>query len=157
MKNEELKLMIDKNIIHKGNIIQLSKCSYMDWKILDIMFSEKLNCYLFKIQNIETKNITTVKQSDIGTIEDMPFDRFIQAYEIDDELNTIEIYEKTNVLKDIFGKKRPSLFEYKLFDGMKLILHNDKTEKYNDKVLTVRGVGDNVVLVCPRGRPKQKE
>lgn len=156
MKNEELKLMIDKNIIHKGNIVQLSQCRYMDWKITGISYSNKLNCFLFDIQNIETKKVAKVRQNDITTIEDMPFDRFAQAYEIDEELNTVEISDKTNVVKDIFGKKRPSLCEYKLYDGMKLILHNDKTAKYNDKLLTVRGVGDSVQLVCPRGRPKQK-
>ena len=156
MKNEELKLMIDKNIIHKGNIIQVKGYDYIDWRIVDINYSEKSNCYMFKIQNIETKKIAEIKQTDIGSIEDMSFERFKQAYEIDDELSTIEIHKKTDVVNDIFGRKRPSLCEYKLEDGMKFVLHNDKTEKYNNKLLTVRGVGDNVVLVCPRGRPKEK-
>lgn len=96
----------------------------------------------------------------IDTIDEMNIDRLIQAYCVDDELNIIEIDDKTDVANDIIG-----VVEYcfktsdgriiELDNGRKIIFHNDVSTKYRNKVLTVKGVGSSIQLVAPRGRPKK--
>jgi hypothetical protein len=96
----------------------------------------------------------------IWVIEDMTLERIIQAYCVDDELNIIEIDDETDVKKDIIG-----VYEYvfktsdgriiELKDGMKMIFHNDVSDKYRNRLLTVKGVGESIKLVAQRGRPKK--
>ena len=85
----------------------------------------------------------------------MPIDRIMEAYLVDDELNTHDIIRKTDVLNNVIGKKTAKVAGIQLENGIKLVLHKDITEKYNNKILTVSGVGSSIKLTAPRGRPKK--
>ena len=68
----------------------------------------------------------------------------------------IEVYLETDIETDVIGKEDVEFEGYELYDGLQFILHNDKTAKYNDKILTVKGVGEAIRFVANRGRPRKK-
>ena len=68
----------------------------------------------------------------------------------------IEISYETDVMNDIVGKEEAELDDKDLDEGMRLILHNDKTEKMNNKILNVKYDDKGLLkLVANRGRPKK--
>ena len=87
----------------------------------------------------------------------MDVERIIQAYEVNDELNTYDVKEKTDVEETVIGKEEAILNGIELDDGMRFIFHNDVNQKYNNKTLTVSGVGSSIKLSAPRGRPKKNK
>ena len=95
----------------------------------------------------------------IEAIDDMNIERIMQAYSVDDELSIVEVDEETDVANTIVGQTFCTYVspqrKIDLEDGMKFIFHNDVNSKYRNKVLTVKGVGDSIKLVAPRGRPKK--
>lgn len=147
---EQFDLLLKKQIVKEDIFIQIYGDEF-DYRILKI----KDNGKLFTVKNIDTKEDKQITFNDIRIIEDMPIDRIMEAYLVDEELNTLDIIKKTDVCKTIIGKKKCSIDGNELEDGMKIVLHNDKTEKYNNKVLTVSGVGSSIKLSAPRGRPKK--
>ena len=73
-----------------------------------------------------------------------------------DENSIIEISYETDVMNDIVGKEEAELDGKDLDEGMRLILHNDKTEKMNNKILNVKYDDKGLLkLVANRGRPKK--
>ena len=154
VSKEQFNLLVDKGILHKGGFIQLFSDIGADYKILDILNE---NEYKFNVYNIDTRKSKIVPQSDIQIIEDMAIDRIMEAYLVDEELNTHDIIKKTDVAKTVIGKKNASISGIELEDGMKLVLHNDKTTNYNNKILTVSGVGSSIKLSAPRGRPRKNQ
>lgn len=102
-----------------------------------------------KIYHTSIKNIVSIEGQDV--------DRYYKALEelmANKNANTIE--SPTDVINSVIGQKRPKLLGIELYDGMKIILKNDKTPKYNNRVLNVRGYGSKVRLVCNAGRPRTK-
>ena len=146
---EQFDLLLKKQIVKEGIFIQIFGDEF-DYRVLKINDDKT-----FIIKNIDTKEDKQITYNDIRIIEDMPIDRIMEAYLVDEELNTLDIIKKTDVCKTIIGKKKCSIDGNELEDGMKIVLHNDKTEKYNNKVLTVSGVGSSIKLSAPRGRPKK--
>ena len=140
---EQFDLLLKKQIVKEGIFIQIFGDEF-DYRVLKINDDKT-----FIIKNIDTKEDKQITYNDIRIIEDM------EAYLVDEELNTLDIIKKTDVCKTIIGKKKCSIDGNELEDGMKIVLHNDKTEKYNNKVLTVSGVGSSIKLSAPRGRPKK--
>lgn len=150
---EEMKLLIDKNIIKVGTIVQIRNNNYVDYAIQKILYSD--NQYIFYLKNLDTLVESIVKQEYITGIEHMNLKRFIEAYSVDDEISTINILKRTNVGKSVINKKEAVLNGIKLTNGIKIILHHDSNIRMNNKPLTVKGVGDSIKLVAPRGRPKK--
>ena len=153
LSKDQFNLLVEKGILHKDGFIQTYDDKGADYKILDII--PKDSEYMFSVKNIDTKKDRMISQNLIEIIEDMTIYRIMEAYLVDEELNTLDIIKKTDVCKTIIGKKKCSIDGSELEDGMKIVLHNDKTEKYNNKVLTVSGVGSSIKLSAPRGRPKK--
>lgn len=155
LTKEQMEFLVNKEVLKDGIFIMVENEPWVDYKILNI--DKDYNLTIRDIVNEKDKVIPYTK---ICVIEDMTLDRIIQAYCVDDELNIIEINDKTDVKKDIIG-----VYEYvfktsdgriiELEDGMKIIFHNDANDKYRNKVLTVKGVGSSINLVAPRGRPKK--
>ena len=155
LTKEQMEFLVNKGVLKEGIFIMIENEPYVDYKILGI--DEDYNLTIRDIMNEKDKVIPYTK---IWVIEDMTLERIIQAYCVDDELNIIEINDKTDVKKDIIG-----VCEYvfktsdgriiELEDGMKMIFHNDVNDKYRNKVLTVKGVSSSINLVAPRGRPKK--
>lgn len=155
LTKEQMEFLVNKGVLKDGIFIMIENEPYVDYKILGI--DEDYNLTIRDIMNEKDKVIPYTK---IWVIEDMTLDRIIQAYCVDDELNIIEIDDETDVKKDIIGK-----YEYvfktsdgriiELEDGMKMIFHNDVSDKYRNRLLTVKGVSESIKLVAQRGRPKK--
>ena len=155
LTKEQMEFLVNKGVLKEGIFIMIENEPYVDYKILGI--DEDYNLTIRDIMNEKDKVISYKK---ICVIEDMTLDRIIQAYSVDDELNIIEIDDKTDVKKDIIG-----VYEYvfktsdgriiELEDGMKIVFHNDVSDKYRNRLLTVKGVGESIKLVAQRGRPKK--
>lgn len=149
---EQFELLIKKQIVKEQIFIQLYGDEF-DYRILKVNKGD--DGYSFVVRNIDTRDNKTISYKDIRIIEDMSIDRIMDAYLVDEELNTYDIVKKTDVCKNVIGKKNCTINGVELENGMKLVLHNDKTVNYNNKVLTVNGVGSSIKLSAPRGRPRK--
>lgn len=149
LSQDQFDLLLKKQIVKEGIFIQIYGDEF-DYRILKINDDKT-----FIVKNIDTKEDKQITYNDIRIIEDMSVDRIMEAYLVDDELNTITVDKKTDVCKNVIGKENCSIDGNELEDGMKIILHNDVTKKFNNKVLTVSGVGNSIKLSAPRGRPKK--
>lgn len=155
---EETNFLIDMNVLSDNNvhliIDGLSKHSTDDFLIFKI-YKEKENI-LFDIVrcNDYMNKIYTINYKQIKEISNMPINAIIDAYELN-ERKIIEIDDETDIVNTVLGKDEAEIYGYDLEDGMKFILHNDKTEKYNNKILTVKNVGESIRLVANRGRPRK--
>lgn len=155
LTKEQMEFLVNKGVLKDGIFIMIENEPYVDYKILNI--DKEYNLRIRDIMNEKDKVIPYTK---ICVIEDMTLDRIMQAYCVDDELSIIEINDETDVKKDIIG-----VCEYvfktsdgriiELEDGMKIIFHNDVNDKYRNRLLTVKGVGESIKLVAQRGRPKK--
>lgn len=148
LKEEQINLLINKGIVKKGIFINVFEDDF-DYRITDI------NDTNFVLLNVDTKQSKTISYKDIRNIEDMDVERILQAYMVDDELSTHHIKNETNISKNVLGKKHAKIDDVDLEDGIKFILYNDSTSKFNNKILTVSGVGSSIKLSAPRGRPKK--
>ncbi len=149
ISKEQYLWLVDKGIIHEGMMINLNGCDYVDFKIM------KLNDTKLEVRNMENDLLLNTTYNTITSIEYMDIDRFVKAYEVDDEMNMVDVIKKTNVEKTIIGKKSAKINGVELTDGSKIFLHNDSNPKFCNKPLTVKGVGSSIKLIAPRGRPKK--
>lgn len=93
----------------------------------------------------------------ITSIEGQDVDRYYKALEdLLGNKNAVTVEEPTDVINTVIGKKRPTLLGIELYEGMKLILKNDKSDKYNNHILNVKGYGSSVRLTGNAGRPRTK-
>lgn len=149
ISKEQYLWLVDKGIIHEGMMINLNGCDYIDFKIM------KINDTKLEVRNMENDLLLNTTYNTISSIEYMDIDRFVTAYEVDDEMNMVDVIKKTNVEKTIIGKKSAKINGVELTDGSKIFLHNDLNPKFCNKPLTVKGVGNSIKLIAPRGRPKK--
>ena len=149
ISKEQYLWLVDKGIIHEGMMVNLNGCDYVDFKII------KLNDTKLEVKNMENDLLLNTTYNTISSIEYMDIDRFVKAYEVDDEMNMVDVIKKTNVEKTIIGKKSAKINGVELSDGSKIFLHNDSNPKFCNKPLTVKGVGSSIKLIAPRGRPKK--
>lgn len=114
----------------------------------------------FAIGYYDLNNRSEIKHcpiSCITTIEGQDVDRYYKALEeLMGNKNAHTITEPTDVINTVIGKSKPDILGIELYEGMKLILKNDKTSKYNNHILNVKGYGTSVKLVGNAGRPKTK-
>lgn len=155
---EETNFLIDINVLSDNNvhliIDGLSKHSTDEFLIFHV-YKEKENV-LFDIVRCDDymNRIYTINYKQIKEISNMSIDAIIEAYGLN-ERKIIEIDAETDIVNTVLGKDYAEIEEYDLEDGMKIILHNDKTPKYNEKILTVKDVGESIRLVANRGRPRK--
>lgn len=157
LTKEQFKFLMERNIIKVNDFVTIG-CSKMDYKITDIKETE--DSYHVSLHLVDAPNRRVkVEHKMIEAIDDMNIERIMQAYSVDDELSIVEIDEETDVANTIVGQTFCTYVspqrKIDLEDGMKFIFHNDVNSKYRNKVLTVKGVGDSIKLVAPRGRPKK--
>ena len=149
ISKEQYLWLVDKGIIHEGMMVNLNGCDYVDFKIMN------LNDTKLEVKNMENDLLLNTTYKTLTSIEYMDIDRFVKAYEVDDEMNMVDVIKKTNVEKTIIGKKFAKINGIELADGSKIFLHNDSNPKFCNKPLTVKGVGNSIKLIAPRGRPKK--
>lgn len=152
---EQYSWLVNKGIIHEGMMVNLNNCDYIDFKITKIFPCNDDKTPLIEVQNMENDRVGLATYNSITGIEYMDVNRFVKAYEVDDEINTLNVIKKTNVENTIIGKETAKVNGQELKDGMKIILHNDLNPKLCNKPLTVKGVGSSIKLIAPRGRPKK--
>lgn len=154
LTKEQMEFLVNKGVLKDGIFIMIENEPYVDYKILGI--DKEYNLTIRDIMNEKDKVIPYTK---ICVIEDMTLDRIMQAYCVDDELSIIEINDETDVKKDIIGKTEADVVstigKVSIEEGMKIVFHNDISDKYRNRVLTVKIVDNAIKLVAPRGRPKK--
>lgn len=145
--DKEAVYLIKNRVIQKGTEITFN----LSGKIYDSNVVKVFNNgskILFK-----TFNDIVFESKDILTIDGMDPLRLFEAHSEDNDY--IDILSKTNVEEDIIDKKYGILDNVELYNGLKIILKNDINEKFNNKIFTVKGVGDKIALIGQRGRPKK--
>lgn len=151
---EEVHKLINKNVIKENSIVTVLGDELLtEYKVVKVKdnYPENIN---FIIRDFLTKKEYACGYAKINTLDGMEIMYLPEVYELD-EKEVVTIEESTNVYEDVIGQLEASIGDYELEDGMRFILTNDVNEKMNNKVLTVRGVGENIELVGSRGRPKK--
>ena len=152
---EEADLLVTKGIIRKGSGLIIKGLSKNDTDEYIVSKIGKLkDCIVFYVYNGYKECQYKVKQSAILKVDEMDVHKLVDAYSGMDEV--LEVSEQTNVERYVIGKKKAILEGQELEDGMKICLENDVNDKFNDKILVVKGVGEKIVLAPNRGRPKKK-
>lgn len=154
LTKEQMEFLVNKGVLKDGIFIMIENEPYVDYKILNIDKE-----YNLTIRDIMNEKYMVIPYTKICVIEDMTLDRIMQAYCVDDELSIIEINDETDVKKDIIGKTEADVVstigKVSIEEGMKIVFHNDISDKYRNRLLTVKGVGESIKLVAQRGRPKK--
>lgn len=109
----------------------------------------------FLVTKLDESVSYNISYKQISIIAGQSIDDILEAYDMG-ENSIIEIDTETDVMNDIVGKEEAELNGKELDEGMRLILHNDKTEKMNNKILNVKYDDKGLLkLVANRGRPKK--
>lgn len=109
----------------------------------------------FLVTKLDESVSYNISYKQISIIAGQSIDDILEAYDMG-ENSIIEIDTETDVMNDIVGKEEAELDGKDLDEGMRLILHNDKTEKMNNKILNVKYDDKGLLkLVANRGRPKK--
>jgi hypothetical protein len=109
----------------------------------------------FLVTKLDESVSYNISYKQISIIAGQSIDDILEAYDMG-ENSIIEIDTETDVMNDIVGKEEAELNGKDLDEGMRLILHNDKTEKMNNKILNVKYDDKGLLkLVANRGRPKK--
>ena len=109
----------------------------------------------FLVTKLDESVSYNISYKQISIIAGQSIDDILEAYDMG-ENSIIEISYETDVMNDIVGKEEAELDGKDLDEGMRLILHNDKTEKMNNKILNVKYDDKGLLkLVANRGRPKK--
>ena len=109
----------------------------------------------FLVTKLDESVSYNISYKQISIIAGQSIDEILEAYDMG-ENSIIEISYETDVMNDIVGKEEAELDGKDLDEGMRLILHNDKTEKMNNKILNVKYDDKGLLkLVANRGRPKK--
>lgn len=147
----EAKYLISKGVICKGTEISYNLLGKIyNTPIINILDDNER--VLFVVYHNYDKIM--ISNNGIITVDGMNPHKLFEAYN-DDLEDIVKIKSKTNVEKDIIGKDSGFLEDIELYNGLKIILENDINKKYNNKVFTIKGLGDKIILVGQRGRPKK--
>jgi hypothetical protein len=155
--NEKMIFLLRNKLLKRGSRVKIKDDKFNEHIVHSLQL--KNGKYYFLVVNTRSGQQKLIPQDYILTIDDMTIDRIIEAYSVDDEIRIIEIDEKTDVANTIIGQTFCTYVspqrKIDLEDGMKIIFHNDVNPKYRNKVLTVKGVGEYIKLIAPRGRPRK--
>lgn len=117
--------------------------------------SQLPNDIRFLITSLDEACKCSISYRQITKIAGQPIEKILEAYEMG-ENKTIEIDVETDVVNDVIGKEEAEIDGIDLDEGMKIILHNDKTAKMNNKILNVKYDNEGLLkLVGNRGRPRK--
>lgn len=173
LTNSQFYFLVKEKVLHKNTPItvkrtekvrisdnyKLNKSVTYEGKLIGYLANEQNN--KFAVKYYLDSNRDKIKVSpieDIIKIEGQQSDRYFEALkELLANKNALVINEPTNVINNVVGKEKPTLKGNELYEGMKIILKNDKTAKYNNKILNIKGYGTSVKLIANAGRPKTKE
>lgn len=173
LTNSQFYFLVKEKVLHKNTPItvkrtekvrisdnyKLNKSVTYEGKLIGYLSNEQNN--KFAVKYYLDSNRDKIKVSpieDIIKIEGQQSDRYFEALkELLANKNALVINEPTNVINNVVGKEKPTLKGNELYEGMKIILKNDKTAKYNNKILNIKGYGTSVKLIANAGRPKTKE
>jgi hypothetical protein len=109
----------------------------------------------FLVTKLDESVSYNISYKQISIIAGQSIDDILEAYDMG-ENSIIEISYETDVMNDVVGKEEAELDGKDLDEGMRIILHNDKTEKMNNKILNVKYDDKGLLkLVANRGRPKK--
>jgi hypothetical protein len=109
----------------------------------------------FLVTKLDESVSYNISYNQISIIAGQSIDDILEAYDMG-ENSIIEISYETDVMNDVVGKEEAELDGKDLDEGMRIILHNDKTEKMNNKILNVKYDDKGLLkLVANRGRPKK--
>lgn len=109
----------------------------------------------FLVTKLDESASYNISYKQISIIAGQSIDDILEAYDMG-ENSIIEISYETDVMNDVVGKEEAELDGKDLDEGMRIILHNDKTEKMNNKILNVKYNDKGLLkLVANRGRPKK--
>lgn len=149
---EEAKFLVKNGVIHQGTEVCCNingRKLYSDVNAVYDDYDKKI--MLFKI--FYERRYLIISQKNILEIDGMNPHKIYKAYREEDDC--ITIIEKTDVEKNVLGKKEAILENNSLYNGLKIILKNDVNEKYNEKKFTIKGVGELIEFANQRGRPKK--
>lgn len=140
-----------------GSHILLDKYSKHSQDVFHILGYKLLqNTVIFTLMKVsDMVGTIDVPYTYITEIGYMNIPSIVDAYELAEDKQIIEIVGVSDVIMNVLGKENATINGIVLTDGMRIILHDDVNMKYNNKVLTVRGVGESIELVANRGRPKK--
>ena len=109
----------------------------------------------FLVTKLDESVSYNISYKQISIIAGQSIDDILEAYDMG-ENSIIEISYETDVMNDVVGKEEAELDGKDLDEGMRIILHKDKTEKMNGKILNVKYDDKGLLkLVANRGRPKK--
>lgn len=146
--DEESIYLIRNGVIKKGAEVSFN----LSGKVYDsnvIKVLKKGSKILFK-----TFNNIMFESKDILTIDGMDPFRLFEAHSEDNDV--VNIFCETNVEKDVINKKDISLDNIKLYDGLRIKLHNDINKKFNNRIFTIKNIDDKITFIGQRGRPRKK-
>ena len=100
-----------------------------------------------------------IPADEVELIDGMDIKRLLKVYGLNPKGKSeiVEVKHPTDVEKEYVGQPSGKLGHHNLKEGMKVLLHADKTEKYNNVLLTVRGVGKSIKFAKRVGRPKKDQ
>lgn len=156
--NEDLKQLIEHNIVKKNTLVTLLNDRTMrEYRVIQVLEEDGMAKLIIK--PFDERKLYKVSHKIIDTIDGQEAMYLQEIYELDID-PPITISEETNInemmnKKGIIEGESPKINNIELKEGMRIILTNDADENMNDKILTVKIVDNGVKLVGNRGRPKK--
>lgn len=156
--NEDLKQLIEHNIVKKNTLVTLLNDRTMrEYRVIQVLEEDGIAKLIIK--PFDERKLYKVSHKIIDTIDGQEAMYLQEIYELDID-PPITISEETNInemmnKKGIIEGESPKINNIELKEGMRIILTNDADENMNDKILTVKIVDNGVKLVGNRGRPKK--
>ena len=156
--NEDLKQLIEHNIVKKNTLVTLLNDRTMrEYRVIQVLEEDGIAKLIIK--PFDERKLYKVSHKIIDTIDGQEAMYLQEIYELDID-PPITISEETNInemmnKKGIIEEENPKINNIELKEGMRIILTNDADENMNDKILTVKIVDNGVKLVGNRGRPKK--
>lgn len=156
--NEDLKQLIEHNIVKKNTLVTLLNDRTMrEYRVIQVLEEDGIAKLIIK--PFDERKLYKVSHKIIDTIDGQEAMYLQEIYELDID-PPITISEETNInemmnKKGIIEGESPKINNIELKEGMRIILTNDADENMNDKILTVKIVDNGIKLVGNRGRPKK--
>lgn len=156
--NEDLKQLIEHNIVKKNTLVTLLNDRTMrEYRVIQVLEEDGMAKLIIK--PFDERKLYKVSHKIIDTIDGQEAMYLQEIYELDID-PPITISEETNInemmnKKGIIEVENPKINNIELKEGMRIILTNDADENMNDKILTVKIVDNGIKLVGNRGRPKK--
>ena len=152
LKLEEAQEFVKRGIIDKN--VEVGIANFRDDFYIDKIF--KLNGDVrFIVSSMDERCKYNISYKQLTTIAGQSIENILEAYDMGSN-KIIEFGVETDVVNNVIGKEEAILNKISLDEGMRIILHKDKTEKLNNKILNVKYDDKGLIkLVANRGRPKK--